>query len=80
MGKPEACFRFSGATSREGLGPFAPGYYSAPYAYCYRCPLHLTYPDCGIACAEETRRVVKEQTSGAVAAILVEPCRARLAT
>jgi 4-aminobutyrate aminotransferase-like enzyme len=58
---------------KEGLGPFAPGCYSAPYAYCYRCPLHLTYPDCGIACAEETRRVVKEQTSGAVAAILVEP-------
>jgi len=58
---------------KEGLGPFAPGYYSAPYAYCYRCPLHLTYPDCGIACAEETRRVVKEQTGGAVAAILVEP-------
>jgi len=20
----------------------------AHYGYCYRCPLHLTYPDCGI--------------------------------
>jgi 4-aminobutyrate aminotransferase/(S)-3-amino-2-methylpropionate transaminase len=27
---------------KEGLGPFTPGCYSAPYAYCYRCPLGLT--------------------------------------
>ena len=58
---------------KEGLGPFVPGCYSAPYAYCYRCPLSLTYPGCGIACAEETRRVLENQTGGAVAAIIVEP-------
>ncbi len=58
---------------KEGLGPFVPGTYSAPYAYCYRCPLHLTYPDCGIACAEETRKVIRNQTGHAVAAIIVEP-------
>ncbi len=58
---------------KDGLGPFVPGTYSAPYAYCYRCPLHLTYPDCGLACAEETRRVIRNQTGGAVAAIIVEP-------
>ncbi|MGE5413000.1 MAG: aspartate aminotransferase family protein [Syntrophomonadaceae bacterium] len=58
---------------KDGLGPFVPGTYSAPYAYCYRCPLRLTYPDCGIACAEETRKVIRNQTGGAVAAIIVEP-------
>ena len=58
---------------KHGLGPFVPGCYSAPYAYCYRCPLSLKYPDCGIACAEKTRDVIRDQTSGAVAAILVEP-------
>ena len=58
---------------KEGLGPFVPGCYVAPYANCYRCPLSLTYPDCGIACAEKTREVIKNQTSGAVAAIIVEP-------
>jgi 4-aminobutyrate aminotransferase / (S)-3-amino-2-methylpropionate transaminase / 5-aminovalerate transaminase len=58
---------------KDGLGPFVPGTYSAPYAYCYRCPLHLTYPDCGIACAEKTRDVIRNQTGGAVAAIIVEP-------
>ncbi len=58
---------------KDGLGPFAPGCYSAPYAYCYRCPLNLTYPDCGIACAEKTRDVIKNQTGGQIAAIIVEP-------
>ena len=58
---------------KEGLGPFAPGCYSAPYAYCYRCPLGLTYPGCGIACAEKTREVIRDQTGGSVAAIIVEP-------
>jgi len=58
---------------KEGLGPFVPGCYSAPYASCYRCPLSLTYPDCGIACAEKTREVIKNQTGGAVAAVIVEP-------
>ncbi len=58
---------------KNGLGPFVPGCYSAPYAYCYRCPLSLTYPDCGIACAEKTRDVIRDQTGGAVAAVIAEP-------
>jgi 4-aminobutyrate aminotransferase/(S)-3-amino-2-methylpropionate transaminase len=58
---------------KQGLGPFAPGCYSAPYAYCYRCPLSLTYPDCGIACAEKTRDLIRDETSGSIAAVIVEP-------
>jgi 4-aminobutyrate aminotransferase/(S)-3-amino-2-methylpropionate transaminase len=58
---------------KRGLGPFMPGMYVAPYANCYRCPLNLQYPDCGIACVEELRRKIKEDTSGEIAAILIEP-------
>jgi 4-aminobutyrate aminotransferase-like enzyme len=58
---------------KEGMGPFVPGMYSAPYAYCYRCPLNLTYPDCGIACAEKTRDVIRNQSGGRIAAVIVEP-------
>ena len=47
--------------------------YSAPYAYCYRCPLNLTYPDCGIACAEKTRDVIRNQSAQKIAAVIVEP-------
>src|SRR5262249_49240904 len=45
----------------------------SPYADCYRCPLKLTYPDCGIACAEFVRDVIKYQTGGEIAAIIAEP-------
>ncbi len=58
---------------KHQLGPFMPGLYTAPYANCYRCPLKLTYPSCGIACADEIRGVIKNQTEGRVAAIIVEP-------
>lgn len=58
---------------KHGLGPFVPGTHVAPYAHCYRCPLALTYPDCGLACAEKTRDVIKNQSAGALAAIVFEP-------
>ncbi len=58
---------------KHQLGPLMPGCHVAMYAHCYRCPLKLTYPDCGLACAEETRRVVKQQSAGALAAVVVEP-------
>jgi 4-aminobutyrate aminotransferase len=41
--------------------------------YCYRCPLKLTYPQCGIACAEDIEDLIKTTTSGRVAAFLAEP-------
>lgn len=41
--------------------------------YCYRCPLKLKYPECGVACAEDVEDVIKTMTSGRIAAFLVEP-------
>jgi len=58
---------------KHGMGPFVPGTYVAPYANCYRCPLKLEHPDCGMACVTELRRVIKDETGGAVAAIIIEP-------
>lgn len=45
------------------------------YAYCYRCPLSLEYPGCGIACAGEIEsRIFKRELSpNDTAAIVVEP-------
>ncbi|HYK91161.1 MAG TPA: aminotransferase class III-fold pyridoxal phosphate-dependent enzyme, partial [Acidobacteriota bacterium] len=37
---------------RKHFGPFVPGAFHTPYAYCYRCPLNLTYPSCEVACAQ----------------------------
>lgn len=60
---------------RRGFGPFVPGAFHTPYAYCYRCDLNLKYPSCEIACAnfiEQTlfKRMVEPES---VAAIVVEP-------
>jgi 4-aminobutyrate aminotransferase/4-aminobutyrate aminotransferase/(S)-3-amino-2-methylpropionate transaminase len=44
-----------------------------PNAYCYRCPLNLSYPNCDLACAEEVRRVIETSTSGEPAALIAEP-------
>ena len=57
-----------------GFGPFAPEVYRMPFAYCYRCPFGLTYPDCGTACADYLEEffishVAAEQT----AAVIAEP-------
>jgi 4-aminobutyrate aminotransferase-like enzyme len=41
--------------------------------YCYRCPLKLTYPECGVACAEDVEELIETTTTGQVAGILVEP-------
>ncbi len=45
------------------------------YAYCYRCPLNLDYPGCGISCAREIERTIfkRELSPGDTAAIVVEP-------
>src|SRR5207248_10997769 len=50
-----------------------PGMHLSPYASCYRCPWKLEYPSCGLACAEHLRNVMKNDTQGEVAAIVLEP-------
>jgi 4-aminobutyrate aminotransferase/(S)-3-amino-2-methylpropionate transaminase len=62
-----------GSEFKHHLGPFVPGRHSSPYADCYRCPFKLRYPDCGIACAEFVRDVIRYQTAGEIGAIIVEP-------
>ncbi len=41
--------------------------------YCYRCPLKLTYPECGLACAEDIKDVIETCTTGEIAAFMAEP-------
>ena len=72
-GKTGGVLGLLGDDFKHQLGPFMPGLYSSPYANCYRCPWDLRYPDCGIACADHLRKVIKYQTQGQIAAIIVEP-------
>ena len=72
-GKTAGTLSLIGDGTKNGLGPSMPGTYHTPYANCYRCPLALTYPSCGLECAEFARKVIKHSTTGALAAILIEP-------
>ncbi len=45
----------------------------APAPYCYRCPLKLSYPSCGVACAKDLEELIQTTTTGRVAGMLAEP-------
>lgn len=49
----------------------ATGVVRAPDPYCYRCPLNLKFPECGIACADYVDYIFRHE--GNVAAMMVEP-------
>jgi 4-aminobutyrate aminotransferase len=48
---------------RKHFFPMVPGVTHVPYPYCYRCPLGLTYPDCGIKCADYIEEEVLEKVA-----------------
>jgi 4-aminobutyrate aminotransferase-like enzyme len=54
-------------------GVISVGISHAVNPYCYRCPLHLTYPDCGVACANDVENLIQTGTSGSIAAFIAEP-------
>src|SRR5690606_2012517 len=45
----------------------------APAPYCYRCPLKLEYPSCGVACAKDLEELIQTTTTGRIAGMLAEP-------
>ena len=57
--------------SASSFSPLNVSYALAPY--CYRCPLGLKYPDCGVACAEDLQNVIETTTTGDPAAMIAEP-------
>jgi 4-aminobutyrate aminotransferase / (S)-3-amino-2-methylpropionate transaminase / 5-aminovalerate transaminase len=74
-GKTMGALSLMGSTFKDKLGPMVPGSHQVPYADCYRCPIgkDMTYPGCGVACADVARKYVKVATAGAVAGVIVEP-------
>lgn len=56
--------------------PFLPLLQDWPHivpCYCYRCPLDLHYPECGVACADDLARQIAAVSAQKVAAFFVEP-------
>lgn len=72
-GKTMGSLSLMGSTFKESYGPMVPGSHMVPYANCYRCPLKLKHPECGLACVDLLRKHAKTATTGSVAAIIIEP-------
>jgi 4-aminobutyrate aminotransferase len=65
----------SRASYRSHFGPLIPGVHHIPYGHCNRCPYHLVYGSCGIACVETLEQDLFSQVAAPeeIAAIVVEP-------
>jgi adenosylmethionine-8-amino-7-oxononanoate aminotransferase len=58
---------------RQIMEPLAPGTIFVESPYCYRCPLHLKYPDCEIGCASDIERIIQFEDPGQISAFIGEP-------
>ena len=70
----------TGAASLTGLPyfhkyyePLLPGVVRMPRPFCYRCELGLTYPQCGLACADELERIIEHEGADTIGAFIAEP-------
>ena len=48
------------------------GFSHALAPYCYRCPLHMEYPSCEVACAKDIEELIQTTTTGEIAAFMAE--------
>jgi len=71
-GKTARALSANGAGNAKTYGPVPPGHV-LPFANCYRCPLKLEPKSCGIACADLAAEQLRRQTTGSVAAVIIEP-------
>lgn len=72
-GRSATALSAAGHSTWRPLPAQVAGFVHAPAPYCYRCPLRLTYPECGLACAEEVEEIIATTTTGEIAAFMAEP-------
>jgi 4-aminobutyrate aminotransferase len=68
-------FTASKPTQRRYFSPLMPGVTHVPYAYCYRCPFKLTFPECHYWCVDFIDEYVLQKyvPPEEVAAMVFEP-------
>jgi len=72
-GRSSLAMALTGSGAWRLGGGLQPGVVHAHNAYCYRCPLGLTYPSCEIKCARDVEDLIRTCTSGRIAGFLGEP-------
>ena len=58
---------------RHPAEPGVPGVSHIPAPTCYRCPLGLEYPSCGVKCADYLEQEIQHQGPELVSAFIAEP-------
>src|SRR4051794_33698017 len=59
---------------KVGFGPYAAEVHRVPYAYCYRCALAKSHPDCAFACVSALEPFFQRHADpSTIAAVIVEP-------
>lgn len=72
-GRSSLAMSLTGHSNWKQPGSNIPGVKHAMSPYCYRCPMHLKYPDCEIACAQDIEELIQTTTPGKIACFLAEP-------
>lgn len=70
-GKTMGAVSLAGVDKTQGMR--APGFFLVPRGYCYRCAFKMSYPECNLHCVDYIETVIKNETSGQVAGIVLEP-------
>jgi 4-aminobutyrate aminotransferase-like enzyme len=70
-GKTMGAVSCAGVDKTQGLR--APGFFLSPRPNCYRCPFNLKHPECNCYCADFLDMKIKNETTGNIAAIVLEP-------
>jgi len=58
---------------KEKFVPLPTGFIQIEPPYCYRCAFNKTYPQCGLACAENLEKIIEVEKPETIAAFLIEP-------
>jgi adenosylmethionine-8-amino-7-oxononanoate aminotransferase len=58
---------------RQIMDPVMPGAVFVESPYCYRCPIHLTYPSCDLICARDIERIIEFEDPEHISAFIGEP-------
>lgn len=72
-GRSATALSSMGHSAWRPLPPQVAGFVHARAPYCYRCPFKLTYPECGLACANDIEELIMTTTTGEIAAFMAEP-------
>ena len=58
---------------RQIMEPLAPGTIFVESPYCYRCPFHLSHPNCDLLCAKDIERIIQFEDPEQISAFIGEP-------